>query len=85
MEINSTNFKEMASRCGEELLETFRGAFDRLASQEREDVFLQTVELGIENTMRALIEADVEMVQWFRRSARYGGCLGRKLRRGSSG
>ena len=60
MEINSANFKEMASRCGEELLETFRGAFDGLVSRECEDVFLRTVELGIENTMRALIEADVE-------------------------
>lgn len=60
MENNSANFKEMASRCGEELLETFRGAFDGLVSRECEDVFLRTVELGIENTMRALIEADVE-------------------------
>lgn len=60
MEINSANFKEMASRCGEELLETFRGAFDGLVSKECEDVFLRTVELGIENTTRALIEADVE-------------------------
>lgn len=60
MEINSANFKEMASGCGGELLETFRGAFDGLVSQECEDVFLRTVELGIENTMRALIKADVE-------------------------
>lgn len=60
MEINSANFKEISSRCGEGLLETFRGAFDGLVSQECEDVFLRTVELGIENTMRALIEADVE-------------------------
>lgn len=42
------------------MLETFRGAFDGLVSQECEDVFLRTVELGIENTMRALIKADVE-------------------------
>lgn len=60
MEINSANFKEMASRCGEEFLETVRGAFDGLVSQECEDIFLRTVELGIENTIRALIEADVE-------------------------
>jgi len=60
MEINSANFRKMASRCGGELLETFRGAFDGLVSQECEDVYLQAVELGIENTMRALIEAGVE-------------------------
>ena len=60
MEINSANFKEMASRCGTELLGALRDAFDGLVSQECEEVFRQTVELGIENTMRALIKADVE-------------------------
>lgn len=60
MEINSANFKEMASRCGTEFLGAFRDAFDGLVSQECEDVFWQTVELGIENTMRSLIAADVE-------------------------
>ncbi len=60
MEINSANVKEMASRCGTELLGAFRDAFDGLVSQECEDVFSQTMELGIENTMRALIEAGVE-------------------------
>lgn len=60
MEINSANFREMASKCGSELLGAFRDAFDWLVSQECEDVFWQTVELGIENTMRALVEADVE-------------------------
>lgn len=38
----------------------FRDAFDGLISQECGDVFDKTVELGIENTMRALIEAGVE-------------------------
>lgn len=42
------------------MLETFRGAFDGLVSRECEDIFLRTVELGIENSMRALIEVDVE-------------------------
>lgn len=60
MEINSANFKEMASRFGMKMLEVFRDAFDELVSQECEDVFWRTVELGIENTMRALVEADVE-------------------------
>lgn len=60
MEINSANFKETASRCGTKLLAVFRDAFDGLVSQECEDVFWRTVELGIENTMRALVEADVE-------------------------
>ena len=35
----------------------FRDAFDGLIPQECGDVFDKTVELGIENTMRALIEA----------------------------
>lgn len=60
MEINSANFKELASRFGPELLGAFRDAFDGLVSQECENVFWQTVELGIENTMRALVEANVE-------------------------
>ena len=60
MEINSANFKEMASGFGMKMLEAFRDAFDGLVSQECEDVFWRTVELGIENTMRALVEADVE-------------------------
>ena len=53
MEINSANFKEMASRFGMKMLEAFRDALDGLVSQECEDVFWRTVELGIENTMRA--------------------------------
>lgn len=60
MEINSANFKELASRFGMKMLGAFRDAFDGLVSQECENVFWRTVELGIENTMRALVEADVE-------------------------
>lgn len=40
MEINSANFKEMASGFGMKMLEAFRDAFDGLVSQECEDVFL---------------------------------------------
>lgn len=60
MEINSANVKEMISRCGTMLVGAFRDAFDGRVSQECEDVFDKTVELGIENTTRALIEAGVE-------------------------
>lgn len=60
MKINSVNVKEMASRCGTELLGAFRDAFDGVVSEKCEDVFLWTVELGIGNTIRALIEAGVE-------------------------
>ena len=60
MEINSANFKEMASRFGMKMLEAFRDALDGLVSQECEDVFWRTVELGIENTMRTLVEADAK-------------------------
>ena len=60
MEINSANFKELASRFGMTMPGAFRDAFDGLVSQECENVFWRTVELGIENTMRALVEANVE-------------------------
>ena len=39
MEINSANFKEMASRFGMKMLGAVRDAFDGLVSQECEDVF----------------------------------------------
>lgn len=60
MEINSANFKEVASRFGMKMLGAFRDAFDGLVSQECENVFWRTVELGIENTMRTLVEADAK-------------------------
>lgn len=60
MEINSANFKEIVSGCETELPGAFRDAFGGLVSQECEDIFWKTVELGVENTMRAPVEADVE-------------------------
>lgn len=47
--------------------------------------FWRTVELGIENTMRALVEADVEDSAMVSALCEVWGCPGRKLRRGSPG
>lgn len=58
MEINSANVKKILSGAGMTVMNLIRDSFDELVSQECADVFDKTVELGIENTMRALIEVD---------------------------
>lgn len=60
MKINSVDVKEMLKKGGTALGELLRDVIDGQISQECENVFERTIELGIENTIRALLEAKVD-------------------------
>lgn len=59
MEINTVVVRECLAKGGAVALELFRGVVDERVSQECELVFEQAIDVGIENTVRALMKADV--------------------------
>ncbi len=60
MRIDSANVKDALEKGGTALIELFRTVLDEQVTAQCEGVYEQTIELGMENTIRALFVAEVE-------------------------